>query len=136
MEKGQITIKENESNGFIVETSLVNDLWLTMHEIADLFNVFVGTVGNSLDAIFKSGVLKEEDVTRIHLFELNKKQCQTTLYNLEVLIFVSYRIASFEAQAFRQFINSTIKESLQRKEVQECTKQFRYSCENQNYRLN
>ena len=136
MEKGQITIKENESNGFIVEARLVNGLWLTLHEIAELFNVFVGTVGKSLDNIFKSGVLQEKDVTRVHLFELNEKQCQITLYNLEALIFVSYRIASFEAQAFRQFINSALMEHQQKKDIQECTKHIRYFCKNQSYRLN
>ncbi|MDR0232887.1 MAG: hypothetical protein LBI82_12325 [Dysgonamonadaceae bacterium] len=137
MEKGHITIKENESNGFVVKAMLINDsLWLTKNEIADLFNTFVSTVGNNLLAIFKSGVLREEDVSRVHLFELNEKQCQTTLYSLEALIFVSYRIASFEAQAFRQFISFALREHQQRKEIRECTKQLEYFCKNQDYRLN
>lgn len=105
MNRGNIKIKEKNHHQFIVEAQLVNgNLWLTKHEIADLFNETISSVSNSLHAIFKSGLLKKEDVSRIHLFDRNGNQCQTTLYNLEALIFVSYRIASFEASAFRQSV--------------------------------
>ena len=105
MERGYIKIKENNENQLIVEAKLVNcTLWITKHEIAALFNVFVNTIGNNLRRIFKSGLLHIEDVTRIHKYENNGRQCEMTLYNLEALIFVSYRIASFEAQAFREWV--------------------------------
>ena len=105
MNRGNIKIKEKNHHQFIVEAQLVNgNLWLTKHEIADLFNETISSVSNSLHAIFKSGLLKKKDVSRIHLFDRNGNQCQTTLYNLEALIFVSYRIASFEASAFRQWV--------------------------------
>jgi hypothetical protein len=105
MNRGNIRIKETNHHQFIVEVQLVNgNLWLTKHEIADLFNVSIGIASNNIRAIIKSGVLQEEAVTRIYLTERNGKPCQTTLYNLEALIFVSYRIASFEAMAFRQWV--------------------------------
>jgi len=104
MNRGNIKIKETNHHQFIVEVQLVNGtLWLTKHEIADLFNVSIGLASNNIHAIIKSGVLREEDVTRIYLIERNGKPCHTTLYNLETLIFVSYRIASFEARAFRHW---------------------------------
>ena len=63
MERGYIRFKENEDNHLIIEAKIVNcTLWLTKHEIADLFNVFVSSVGNNLRAIFKSGLLHKEDV--------------------------------------------------------------------------
>jgi hypothetical protein len=97
MERGYITIKENSENQLIVEAKLVNrTLWMSKHEMADLFNVFVNTIGNNLRAIFKSSILREEEVTRTHKYENNGRQCEVTLYNLEALIFVSYRIASYE----------------------------------------
>ena len=104
MERGYIKIKENEDQQFVVEAKLVNNtLWITKHEMADLFNVFVSAVGNNLRSIFKSGLLREENVSRIHKFEHKGRHCEMTLYNLETLIFVSYRIASFEARAFREW---------------------------------
>jgi hypothetical protein len=111
MEKGYIRIKENNENQLIIEAKLVNcTLWMTKHEIADLFNVFVNTVGNNLRSIFKSGLLREENVTRIHKYEHYGRQSETTLYNMEVLIFVSYRIASYEARAFREWVMKALTE--------------------------
>ena len=109
MNRGYIKIKETSHQKFIVEARLVDgNLWITKHEIADLFNVPVSIVSNNLCAIFRSGVLREEDAIRGHFFERNGKPCGTTLYNLEALIFVSYRIASFEAQAFRKWIMNAL----------------------------
>jgi hypothetical protein len=105
MERGYIKIKENSENQLIVEAKLVNcTLWMTKHEIADLLNVFVNSVGNNLWAIFKSGLLQEENVTRIHKYEHNGRQCEVAEYNLEALIFVSYRVASYESRAFREWV--------------------------------
>ena len=109
MNRGYIKIKKTSHQEFIVEDRLVDgNLWITKHEIADLFNVPVSMVGNNLSAIFKSSILLEENVTHVHSFERNGKPCTTTLYNLEALIFVSYRIASFEAQAFRKWVMNAL----------------------------
>lgn len=122
-DKGYITIKENEAHEHIVEAKLVNgNLWLTKNEMAYLFNVYVSTVGNNLRAIFKSGLLREEDATYKHSFEHNGRPCEMTLYNLEALIFVGYRIASFEAGAFRQWVMKALckyneDETLRKREV-------------------
>ena len=111
METGYINITENDKHEFTVEAKLVNGtLWLTKHEITDLFNVFVSSIGNNFRSIFKSGLLQEENVTRIHKYENNGRQSEMTIYNLEALIFVSYRIASFEARAFREWVMKALTE--------------------------
>lgn len=92
---------------------------MTKHEIADLFNVFVSAVGNNLRSIFKSGLLREENVTRIHKYENNGRQYEMTLYNLEALIFVSYRIASCEARAFREWQMKALTEYTRTKPTRE-----------------
>ena len=112
MNRGKIKIWETKHQKFVVEVKLADgNLWLTKHEIADLFNVTVTTVSNSLHSIFKSGILREEEVTSIHLTDQNGKQCQTTLYNLEALIFVSYRVRSGEARVFRQWVTNALCEN-------------------------
>jgi len=111
MERGYIRIKESEDNQLIIEAKLVNNtLWMSKHEIADLFNVFVSSVGNNLRAIFKSGLLREENVTRTHKYENNGRQCEVTLYNLEAIIFVSYHVASYETRAFREWVMKAMTE--------------------------
>ena len=105
MNRGTIKIRETQHHEFVVEIQTADgNLWLTKHEIADLFNVTISSISNCLYSIFKSGLLQEKDVTQIHLFDRKGKQCQTTLYNLEALIFVSYRIGSGEAKVFRQWV--------------------------------
>ena len=109
MNRGYIKIKKTEHHRFVVEVQTVDgNLWLTKHEIADLFNVSITSVSNSLRSIFKSGLLREEEVSRIHSFDQNGKQCQSTLYNTEALIFISYRVASGEARVFRQWVTNAI----------------------------
>lgn len=111
MERGYIKIKENETNQWIIEAKLVNcTLWLSKHEMANLFNVFVNSIGNNLRAIFNSGLLREEEVTKIHKFENNGRQSEVILYNLEALIFVSYRISSYESRAFREWVMKALTE--------------------------
>lgn len=92
---------------------------MTKHEMADLFNVFVNTIGNNLRSIFKSGIFQEKNVTRIYKYENNGRQCEMTEYNLEALIFVSYRIASFEAQAFREWVMKALTEYTRTKQKKE-----------------
>jgi hypothetical protein len=105
MNRGYIKIKETEHQKFVVEIQTADgNLWLTKHEIADLFNVTITSVSNSLHSIFRSGLLREEEVTCIHLFDQNGKQCHSTLYNMEALISISYRVASGEARVFRQWV--------------------------------
>lgn len=109
MNRGDIKIIETEHQKFVVEVQTADgNVWLTKHEIADLFNLTITSVSNSLHFIFKSGVLCKEEVTRIYSFDQNGKQCQTTIYNLEVVIFVSYRVASGEARVFRQWVTNAL----------------------------
>ena len=61
---------------------------------------------------------------------------QIVYYNLEVLIFLSYRINTFEAKIFRQFINSALREHLKNKEFQEIINLTWYFRKNQDYWLN
>ncbi len=111
MEKGYIKITDGKLGQSIVEAKLVSGtLWLTKYEIADLFNVSVISIGNSFRAIFKSGTLREEKVTRMHKYENKHRQCEVMLYNLEAIIFVSYRVASLEARAFREWVMEALTE--------------------------
>ncbi len=83
-------------------------VWLTKHEIADLFNVFVNTIGNNIRYLFKSGLLSKEAVTRIQKIEPNGCYSETTYYNLEVIVLLSYRINSLEAKAFRMWMLESV----------------------------
>ena len=102
MERGYLKIEERGDKQLVVTAQFVDStVWLTKHEIADLFNVFVNNIGNNIRYLFKSGLLCKEVVTRIQKTEINGCYSETIYYNLEVIVFLSCRINSLEAKAFR-----------------------------------
>lgn len=113
MERGYINIKNEFGSVPSVEVKLANGtLWLTKYQIAHLFDVFTNTVGNNLRAIFKSKILWEQDVCRADSYTDDKgNTCYSELYNLEVLLFLSYRINSANTKLFREWIYQAIKDS-------------------------
>ena len=120
METGSIKIKFEEGKAPLVEAQLVNhNLWLTKHEIARLLNCFVPKVDAELRSIFKNNLLWENDCTYCNRYIDKGIEKQTIYYNLEVLIFISYRVNSLEAKIFRQFIHSALCEHLQKKKIPE-----------------
>lgn len=105
MERGYIRITENGRHEFSVEVKLTGGtLWLSEWEMATLFNVYTKTVEAALKAIFKAGLLRENEVSRIQTLVNNGRESRQILYSLDVLIFVGFRIASFEAKAFREWV--------------------------------
>lgn len=105
MKRGYMKIKENEAKQLIIEAKLENgSLWMTKYEIAYLFNVVANSISNTIRALFKSGILREENVTQIHKFTLNGKINEVVLYNLEAIIHIGFRVSSFEAKFFREWI--------------------------------
>jgi hypothetical protein len=117
MEKGSIKIINEEGKTPSVEAELVdNTLWISKYEISNLFNCFPQKVEANLRSIFKSHLLWESDVTYTHRYTYKGIERQCLYYNMDVLIFLSYRIGSFETQIFRDFINHSFREHLKRKD--------------------
>lgn len=114
MERGIITIqRQNSGEQLSVSIRLVNDaVWLTKHEIADLFEVYIQTVTANLKSLFKSQELLEKDVTFIHRYEKNGAECSTTFYNLEAIIALSFRMQGGICWAFRKWMIERIKKPI------------------------
>ncbi|MCM0301864.1 MULTISPECIES: virulence RhuM family protein [Bacteroides] len=110
MERGYIKITEEEIGKPIVEVKMVNGtVWMFKHEIARLFDVYLQTVGNNFHSIFKSHLLREEEVTmEIKLKNERGNDIYVTYYNLEAIIFLSYRIDSRYAKAFREWVMNAL----------------------------
>ena len=76
-------------------------IWLTQHQIADLFGVFIAKIGSNIRSILKSGVLQEDMVS--HRKD-NEDGTTLTLYNLEMITALAFRLRSRQAEQFRQWI--------------------------------
>ena len=102
--RGYITITglENKDEQPIVSVKIENgNVWMTKHVLARLFGVFVQTIDANVRSIFKSRLLYDGDVT------ITEKQDKSivTYYNLEAIIFLSFRI-----QQIKFFISIIFKE--------------------------
>ncbi len=114
METGSIKINIEAGKSPSIEARLVNNnLWLTKNEIARFFSVFVQKIDVELRSIFNAGLLLQ-DCTYSNRYIDKGIEKQTMYYNLEVLIFLAYRINTFETKIFRQFVNSALRKELQK----------------------
>jgi hypothetical protein len=112
MERGYININLKESK---VEVQLINNnLWLSKLEMARLLNCFPQKIEADLRSIFKNNLLWENECTfnRRYMDKGIEKQC--LYYNMETLIFISYRVNTSEAKIFRDFVHSALCEHLQK----------------------
>ncbi len=83
-------------------------VWLTQQRIADLFGRDRSVISKHLRNIFDSGELDEKsNVQKMHIAHSTKP---VTLYNLDVIISVGYRVNSYQATQFRIWATQTLKE--------------------------
>jgi hypothetical protein len=116
MEKGNIKFVYEDGKTPSLEIELANgNLWLTKWDIARLFNCFVQKIDANIRSIFKEKLLWEDDVLQTRRYTNSAGlECQTELYSLEMLMFLSYRINTLETKIFRQEVNSALQGHLRK----------------------
>ncbi|MDR0348422.1 MAG: hypothetical protein LBH90_02875 [Tannerella sp.] len=111
METDYIKIINEEGKSPSVEATLAgNSLWLNKYQPAKLFNCYPQKIEANLRSIFKNRLICKSDVTYTHRYTYRSIEKQCLYYNMEVLLFLSYRIASSEAKIFRDFVNCVLRE--------------------------
>lgn len=108
MERGHITITEQG----VRVNPVQGTVWLSEHQIASLFDVFVSKVGSNIRSIFKNRLLQTEEVMHTHHFDGGS----VDLYNLEMITALAYRIDSPKATIFRKW---TMRRQTAREKVHE-----------------
>ena len=86
MNRGIISISES---GLVTMPSA--PVWMSLQEIADMYNVFGCYVRKAVKAVFKDGILKEHSVRR-HVRKNDRISC-----GLELVIAVAFLIDSIES---------------------------------------
>jgi death-on-curing family protein len=91
-------------------------LWLTLNQIAILFDVQKAAISKHISNIFKSGELdKDSTVSKMETVQIegNRKIKRTlTYFNLDVIIAVGYRVNSLRATQFRIWATKVLKNYL------------------------
>ncbi len=91
-------------------------VWLTQREMAELFDVSTDNVGLHLKNIFEDGELSREATTEessvVQTEGTRKVQRLVTLYHLDAILAVGYRVRSPRGVQFRRWASTVLKEYL------------------------
>ena len=95
-----------------IETTFDGDtVWLSIDQMAELFQRDKSTISRHVKNIFTEGELKREAV--VANFATTAADCKTyqvDYYNLDVIISVGYRVKSTRGVQFRKWANSILKQ--------------------------
>jgi hypothetical protein len=85
--------------------------WLTQKRMAELFGVSVPTINEHLQNILQTGELEADSVIRkIRITAEDGKNYLTSVYHLDAIIAVGYRVNSLQATQFRIWATGTLRE--------------------------
>ncbi|MBR2618493.1 MAG: virulence RhuM family protein [Paludibacteraceae bacterium] len=100
-----------------LEVRLENEtVWLSQAQIAELFERDRTVIGKHIKNCYKEGEL-DQNITCAKFAHMGTEGDQTyeyTMYNLDVIISVGYRVKSIRGTQFRQWANKVLKEYLLR----------------------
>ena len=110
--KGQILLYQTVDGESRIEVTLCNDtVWLTLDQMAELFQRNKSTISRHIKNVFESGELQENSVVAFFATTASDgKIYQVAYYNLDMIIALGYRIKSVIATRFRQWATQRLKE--------------------------
>ena len=78
-----------------------SEIWMSEYELAKMFECFMAKVSSNICSILKTGVLYERAVCRTYYYSNGNS---VDLFNLEMIIALSFRINSKNAEVFRGWL--------------------------------
>jgi len=110
--KNPLIIYQTEDGKVKIETHFEQEtMWLTIDQIAELFQKSRSTINEHILNIYKEQELEKEPTMRkIGNSDFSTKP--TNFYNLDVIISVGYRVKSHRGVHFRKWATALIKEYL------------------------
>ena len=92
--------------GVRVDLHYVGDsLWMTQAQMAELFGRDVSVISRHIAAILEEGELDENHLQKM---QMNPRGGPSTLYSLDMVISVGYRVSSKQATLFRKWATDTL----------------------------
>ncbi|PNV82314.1 MAG: cell filamentation protein Fic [Sulfurimonas sp.] len=108
--QSNILIYKTEDGQTKIQTRLEGEtVWLTIEQMAELFQKSRSTINEHILNIYKEAELeKDESMRKIGNSDFSTKP--TNFYNLDVIISVGYRVKSLQGTKFRQWATARLKE--------------------------
>ena len=112
MQKSNLLMYTTEDGLTKIEATFVNDtVWLSIEQMAELFQRDRSVIGKHIRNIFKEGELEKESVWAKFAHTADDgKTYQVDYYNLDVIISVGYRVKSLRGTQFRIWGTDILKE--------------------------
>lgn len=117
MEKGEIILYQTEDNLTQLEVSIDDEtVWLTQSQMVNLFSSTKQNISLHINNIFKEGELVRsstvKDYLTVQMEGERRVQRKVSIYNLDVIISVGYRVKSNRGTQFRIWANGVLKNYL------------------------
>ena len=112
---GEVVIYQTEDGRAVIDVQLENEtVWLSQEMMANLFEKDRTDIGRHIRNIYTEGELDRESTCAkfAHMGSKGVQPYARTLYNLDVIISVGYRVKSKRGTQFRIWANSVLKEYL------------------------
>ena len=107
--KGEIVLYQPEGE-VRLEVRVENEtVWLTQAQMVKLFDKDQSVIARHIKNVFNEGELQQEGNMQILHITLSKFK-PTTIYSLDVIISVGYRVKSFRGTQFRRWANQVLKD--------------------------
>ena len=112
--KGQIILYQTVDGESKIEVTLANDtVWLTIDQMADLFQRNKSTISRHIKNVLESGELQETSVVAFFATTASDgKIYQVNYYNLDMIISIGYRVNSYRGVQFRIWATQVLREYL------------------------
>ena len=112
MDRGEIVLYQTQNGESKIEVRLANEsVWLTLDQMANLFQRNKSTISRHIKAIIESGELDRNSVVAENATTASDgKTYQVSYYNLDMSISVGYRVNSHRGVQFRIWATQVLKE--------------------------
>ncbi len=114
--ESNMIIFKTDDNQITVDVRFYNEsVWLTLDQMATLFERDKSTISRHIKNIFTEGELvRDSVVANFATTATDGKEYQVDYYNLDVIISVGYRVKSFRGTQFRQWATKRLNEYIRK----------------------
>lgn len=107
MNDNQIVLFESNDQEVTIPVNLESQtVWLTQAQMAQLFDRSIGVVSRHIKNVFAEGELEQK--SNLHILQKCSSDRPTTLYSLDVIISVGYRVKSQRGVEFRRWATNVL----------------------------
>ena len=106
--KGEIIVYQSDTTLQLKVRMEDETVWLTQAQMVELFQRDVSVISRHINNIFKEGELEKK--SNLHFLQIANSDKPLTLYSLDVIISVGYRVKSQRGTQFRIWANKVLKD--------------------------